>query len=187
MGDGVRASKAISVHQNIEDSLDNIAAAGVSLDDLAEGKKEEYENLLNAERDEAYYENIRNFLNDPSSYSNGVPVAYEGDATNARRLADVKDLTLQLGENTATIGSYYQGMIGDLGVKASEAIGMRDNAEGLKAGISYRRDAVSSVSLDEELTLLIQFQHAYNAAARNITLVDEMLDRIINGMGVVGR
>jgi len=35
--------------------------------------------------------------------------------------------------------------------------------------------------------MMIQYQHAYNAAARNITAVDEMLDKIINGMGVVGR
>ncbi|WP_449403867.1 flagellar basal body rod C-terminal domain-containing protein [Exiguobacterium artemiae] len=34
---------------------------------------------------------------------------------------------------------------------------------------------------------MIQYQHAYNAAARNITTVDEMLDKIINGMGLVGR
>jgi flagellar hook-associated protein 1 len=37
------------------------------------------------------------------------------------------------------------------------------------------------------MTNMIKFQHAYNAAARNITVVDEMLDKIINGMGVVGR
>ncbi|MFS8580221.1 MAG: hypothetical protein LOD88_09385, partial [Novibacillus thermophilus] len=42
-------------------------------------------------------------------------------------------------------------------------------------------------SLDEEMANLIMFQHAYNAAARNITAIDEMLDRIINGMGHVGR
>ena len=34
---------------------------------------------------------------------------------------------------------------------------------------------------------MIQFQHAYNAAARKITMIDEMLDRIINNMGVGGR
>jgi flagellar hook-associated protein 1 FlgK len=50
-----------------------------------------------------------------------------------------------------------------------------------------RRMSVSAVSIDEEMTMMIQYQHAYNAAARNITTVDEMLDKIINGMGIVGR
>ena len=47
--------------------------------------------------------------------------------------------------------------------------------------------SVSGVSLDEEMTDMIKFQHAYNASARMITLQDEMLDKIINGMGTVGR
>jgi flagellar hook-associated protein 1 FlgK len=37
------------------------------------------------------------------------------------------------------------------------------------------------------MTNMIKFQHAYNAAARSMTVMDEMLDRIINNMGVVGR
>jgi flagellar hook-associated protein 1 FlgK len=44
-----------------------------------------------------------------------------------------------------------------------------------------------AVSLDEEMANLIKYQQAYGAAARAITAVDEMLDRIINGMGLVGR
>ena len=34
---------------------------------------------------------------------------------------------------------------------------------------------------------MIKFQHAYNAAARLMTAVDEALDVIINRLGVVGR
>ncbi|WP_277674602.1 flagellar basal body rod C-terminal domain-containing protein, partial [Piscibacillus halophilus] len=45
----------------------------------------------------------------------------------------------------------------------------------------------SGVSLDEEMANMIKFQHAYNAAARSLTVVDEMLDRVINQMGIVGR
>lgn len=50
-----------------------------------------------------------------------------------------------------------------------------------------RRMSTSAVSIDEEMTNMIQFQHAYNAAARIMTMQDEVLDKIINGMGVVGR
>jgi len=74
-----------------------------------------------------------------------------------------------------------------MGVKASQANQMTKNTLVLAESALTRRDSVSSVSLDEEMTNMIKFQHAYNAAARNITMVDEMLDKIINSMGLVGR
>jgi flagellar hook-associated protein 1 FlgK len=46
---------------------------------------------------------------------------------------------------------------------------------------------VSGVSIDEELTNLIKFQQAYNAAARIITVMDEMIDVLVSKTGVVGR
>lgn len=46
--------------------------------------------------------------------------------------------------------------------------------------------SVSGVSLDEEMSDLVKFQHAYNASARVMTVIDETLDRIINSMGRVG-
>ncbi|MFA9458572.1 flagellar hook-associated protein FlgK [Halalkalibacter sp. AB-rgal2] len=186
MDGGAGAASAITIHDNIK-NLDNIAASGVSLDHIVDGQKEVYQDLLNADRDEDYYDNIRSFLEDGSNFVNGQPVAYEGDATNASRLADIKDAALAFGDSSTTIGSFYQSVIGDMAVNTSEAKSMRDNSEGLMHSVGYHRDAISSVSLDEEMTLLIQFQHAYNAAARNITTIDEMLDRIINGMGIVGR
>lgn len=78
-------------------------------------------------------------------------------------------------------------MVGELGVQAQEANRLKNNSEVLKNSVNANRQSVSGVSLDEEMSNLIQFQHAYNAAARSMTVVDEMLDRIINQMGVVGR
>jgi flagellar hook-associated protein 1 FlgK len=43
------------------------------------------------------------------------------------------------------------------------------------------------VSLDEEMTDMIRFQHAYSANARMINTMDEMLDLIVNRLGLVGR
>lgn len=75
-------------------------------------------------------------------------------------------------------------MIGTMGVEAQEASRMSRNAGTLKSAVDEQRQSVSSVSLDEEMSNMIKFQHAYNAAARNITVIDEMLDTIINRMGV---
>ncbi|MBM7540022.1 flagellar hook-associated protein FlgK [Amphibacillus cookii] len=110
-----------------------------------------------------------------------------GDGTNAIELAEVYNkLDVGLGTRTS-VKSFYQSLIGELGVKTKEANRMMDNSAVLRQQVEENRMSVSSVSLDEEMTDLIKFQHAYNAAARSMTAVDEMLDRIINQMGLVGR
>lgn len=113
--------------------------------------------------------------------------AFIGNGSNALALADVKDAIISFGGNMTNVQSFYQGMIGKLGDNASEANRMYTTAATLQGSVEERRMSISSVSLDEEMTNMIKFQHAYNAAARNITMIDEMLDKIINGMGVGGR
>jgi len=108
-----------------------------------------------------------------------------GDGSGALILANIK--TTSLSDLSAPIGSFYQSIIGDMGVATSQTIDLGKNASVLMDNADQRRMSVSAVSLDEEMTMMIQYQHAYNAAARNITTVDEMLDKIINGMGLVGR
>jgi flagellar hook-associated protein 1 len=110
----------------------------------------------------------------------------KGDGSNALELATVKD-RLTIGGLPTTFNSYYEGVIGEMAVNAQEAVRMQNNSEALRQSVEERRQSVSGVSLDEEMTNMIQFQHAYNASARMITTIDEMLDRIINNMGIVGR
>lgn len=110
-----------------------------------------------------------------------------GNGENASDMADVFDTSLaDLGVSTST-RSFYESLIGGMGVRAQEANRMVENTNILKSQVENQRMSVSSVSLDEEMANLIRFQHAYNAAARSLTAVDELLDRIINNMGIVGR
>ncbi|MEL3958764.1 flagellar hook-associated protein FlgK [Caldifermentibacillus hisashii] len=116
-----------------------------------------------------------------------------GDNTIAFQLADLKkknfkEYSVPLpNDMSGTFDFYYAAMIGDLGVAAQSANTNMENVQVLVDSVEYNRQSVSGVSLDEELTNMITFQHAYNASARMITVIDEMLDKIINGMGVVGR
>jgi flagellar hook-associated protein 1 len=123
-----------------------------------------------------------------------------GNGSNALYLAMIKDIQIASGSatlpsgdtisvpiNGGTVQTFYQGLIGKLGVDGQQAKRMETNAETLVLSVENNRQSVSSVSLDEEMTNMIKFQHAYNAAARQITVIDEMLDKIINGMGIVGR
>ncbi|MCP3031431.1 flagellar hook-associated protein FlgK [Halobacillus sp. A1] len=113
--------------------------------------------------------------------------ALSGNGDNASALANVQNDANELFGEETSLDDYYESMIGAMAVETQEAQRMQGNTTTLKDSVQQQRESVSSVSLDEEMTNMIKFQHAYNASARNITVVDEMLDRIINQMGVVGR
>ncbi|NLU49728.1 MAG: flagellar hook-associated protein FlgK, partial [Syntrophomonadaceae bacterium] len=57
----------------------------------------------------------------------------------------------------------------------------------LLSQLESKRQSTAGVSLDEEMANMIRFQHAYNAAARYITTIDEAIEVIVNRMGLVGR
>lgn len=107
-----------------------------------------------------------------------------GDGSNAINLAEVKNKILSIGGTQTTFQSFYEGLIGGMAVNAQEANRLTDNSNVLRDSVDQRRQSVSAVSLDEEMTNMIQFQHAYNASAKMISLQDELLDTIINKMGI---
>jgi flagellar hook-associated protein 1 FlgK len=83
----------------------------------------------------------------------------------------------------STPGDQYAQQIAALGVDSSTAKSQSANQQVLVNQLDKQRQQVSSVSLDEETTHLIQYQHAYQAAARVISVVDGMLDTLINHTG----
>lgn len=87
----------------------------------------------------------------------------------------------------ATADDYWRSTCAEVGIMSQEAQRMIDNQEALVTELENKRLSLSGVSLDEEMTNMIKFQHAYNAASRYITTIDEAMDRIINNMGIVGR
>jgi len=87
--------------------------------------------------------------------------------------------------NPGTIGTQYGQFIAALGVDSSTAQGQSQNESVLVDHLQQQRQSVSGVSLDEESTNLIQYQRAYQAAARVVSVVDSMLDTLINHTGVV--
>lgn len=82
-----------------------------------------------------------------------------------------------------TIDQYYKDMISKLGTQSEEATNRTDTErDSILKDLEDQRQSVSGVSLDEEMTNLIQFQHAYQASAKVISTVDELLDVVINGL-----
>jgi len=76
---------------------------------------------------------------------------------------------------------YYKDMISELGTKTQEANRVvTKQEENTIANLEDQKASVSGVSLDEEMTDLIQFQHAYQANAKMINTIDQLLDVVIN-------
>ncbi|WP_291572654.1 flagellar hook-associated protein FlgK [Clostridium sp. UBA4548] len=82
----------------------------------------------------------------------------------------------------AKVESYFKTTVSELGVEGQRAQRIVKNQGELLEGLVTRRASVSGVSMDEETVNLIQFQHAYQANAKMISTVDELLDVVINGL-----
>ncbi len=97
------------------------------------------------------------------------------------------DLTAA-GNNTLQVEKspepYYADIVSVLGADVAAAKGLADSSELMMGHLEGLRQSVSGVNLDEEMTNLNASQHAYNAAARVITTIDDMLDTLINRTGV---
>ena len=128
--------------------------------------------------------NTKNAANDTYSFTIGQGSASSDNAVKmANRLkTDTFDL---LGKSS--LDTFYNSMIGTLGVQSQNATRLTDNQTTLVNQIENWRQSVSGVNIDEEMSNMIRFQKGYNAAARVLTSMDEMLDKLINGTGVVGR
>jgi flagellar hook-associated protein 1 FlgK len=110
----------------------------------------------------------------------------DGDNLTALALSDLRN-SLVLADNTMTINDFYNNLVGGLGIEAREAGSCTNNYELLAHKIDNQRQSVQGVSLDEEMTNLIKSQHAYDAAARVITVMDLALETVISKMGMTAR
>ncbi len=119
-------------------------------------------------------------LSNPSA----VAAAYAGngplDGSAATALAEA-------GSRPGGATARYRDLVVHLGVEAQSTYRRVTMQAAATRQVDAARDAVSGVNIDEEMVNMIQFEHAYNASARVMTAIDEMLDTLITRTGVVGR
>jgi flagellar hook-associated protein 1 FlgK len=115
-----------------------------------------------------------------------------GDNTNALDLVDLQDTsftmnrwTYERGESPVSQSSsnnmenFYHVLVGSIGIESQSITRTRDYNEVIVNQLSQSRDNISAVSLDEEMTQLIKFQHAYAAAAKLVSVADEMFQTLL--------
>ena len=87
----------------------------------------------------------------------------------------------------SSLFNYYNNAMTKLGVDASACQTLQKQQEDVLEQVSQWRTETAGVNWDEELTNMIMFQQGYSACSRCLTTMDEMLDKLINSTGVVGR
>ena len=133
------------------------------------------------------------FTIDVTADSTSYGAYASGDNTNALAITDLQYTSMDIsrwtcdrikgntsGSVTSTIENYYHSMVGSIGIKASSIERSSAFNEVMVQKLSGVRDSISAVSLDEEMTNLIKFQYAYQAAAKLISVSDELLNTLLS-------
>jgi flagellar hook-associated protein 1 FlgK len=120
---------------------------------------------------------------DPDGIAAAGAAGSPGDGSIALQVAQLQ-LQPTLAGGTQTFDQYYGNMVSVLGADVNRAKGLATSGELLTNHLEAMRQSVQGVNIDEEVTNLNAAQHAYQAAARVISTIDEMLDTLINRMAV---
>ena len=120
-------------------------------------------------------------IKDPSNInSNSIGV----EEPKALQIAMLRNNLHNIDGTDITFDNYYKNLISEVGISTNESESMLNNQETMLHQLEQRRESVSGVSMDEEIANLVKFQHSYQANSKVISTLTDMLDTIINRMGV---
>jgi flagellar hook-associated protein 1 FlgK len=132
---------------------------------------------VSATRDAAY--EIQVNIQDPDRIAAAQELdALPGDNRNALAIAGLRDSKV-LEDGATTYAGFYQSLVGRLGTAVQDASGKAAAREAVYESMREYQSSVSGVSLEEEQIRLLAYQHAYQAAARFINLVDELMQDLL--------
>ncbi|MFZ0611994.1 MAG: flagellar hook-associated protein FlgK [Desulfobacterales bacterium] len=105
----------------------------------------------------------------------GVP----GDNSTAVAMAELQHASA-MGGGTTNFDDFYRSIVSDVGSQVRSAADFSEHQSVMLTSLGNYRESVSGVSLDEEMLNLIKFQHAFDAAAKLVTTVDEMMQTVLD-------
>ncbi|GAB6090292.1 flagellar hook-associated protein FlgK [Spirochaeta dissipatitropha] len=124
---------------------------------------------------------------EPASIAAGFPengrAAEVGDGGAALEISRLRNTPVMVGQ-IASFDDHFAEAIADIGLKGQEAERSWHTERQIMKDLRDLRDSISGVNIDEELAQMIKFQHGYNAAARYMSTINQMLDTLINRLGV---
>jgi flagellar hook-associated protein 1 len=119
-----------------------------------------------------------------TGHINGAGEMNEGDNTTAKAIAALQNKAVSTrtvieGTTRQTLGEYYSTLVAKAGSDTQAAKFNFEYQQALANDLKARQESVSGVNLDEEMTNLIKFQHAYTAAAKLITTAESMMQVLL--------
>lgn len=119
-------------------------------------------------------------MTDPTKIAASSTPGGNRDAGNALNAS-------KLGAQNGGADSLYTKLVADVGSASSLAQQQQKTQAAVTSSVSDLQTSMSGVSTDEEVSSMLTYQHAFEAASRVLTTVDSMLDTLINHTGLVGR
>jgi flagellar hook-associated protein 1 FlgK len=92
-------------------------------------------------------------------------------------------MTQGLGLSGSTYAGYEASVVGNVGQATESATNLQEYNQSALTSLQQQQSQESGVSIDDEMSNLIQFQNAYQAAARLFTVAQSMLDSLISAVG----
>ena len=113
-----------------------------------------------------------------------------GNGQNAKNMLELRNKLLYGKDSdgnpspSLSLDDFYKEIISDFGVEGNASYNMMEAKGRIIIELDNKKQSISSVSLDEEMSDMLKFQHAYSASTRFINAIDEMIDNIVNRMAV---
>ncbi|HMN67612.1 MAG TPA: flagellar hook-associated protein FlgK [Bdellovibrionales bacterium] len=102
-----------------------------------------------------------------------------GDNTIANILSGLQFKQV-LDDNTATVDDFYNSLVGKIGIEAQRANSAQEAQGDIVGQLKNLRESISGVSIDEEMTKMIEYQKGFDASARLVRTADEMMDTVLS-------
>ena len=148
----------------------------------------------NTDANGAYLDTYSVTANGPKDGTNAVNMSslFNLEKSNVKTTADISFNGTAISNDKRAIdnislNAYYNSMMSQLGSDSESVDDKADAQDDLINQIVSWRSSTSGVDWNEELTNMIMFQQGYSACSRCLTTMDEMLDKLINSTGMVGR
>ena len=103
-----------------------------------------------------------------------------GNANNLKSVMNMRHNTYMFREGAPE--DFVKTLISSLGVDGQQAVVFLKTQEGITQQIINRRDSISGVSINEEMTNMVKYQQIYAASAKMISTYEDILDILVNGL-----
>jgi flagellar hook-associated protein 1 FlgK len=138
-----------------------------------------FKTLPGKERAAAFMGLSDSVASDINNIASGAIPDAPGDNRIAVAISQIQNMRLMENGN-ATLDSYYNGLVSDVGVVAGRTRNSLVQQKDISLQLDKMREQISGVSIDEETANLLQFQRAFDASAKVISVADECLETVLN-------